>query len=758
MFFLGYAIPVALCLTVGEMVLGLTGALLPLPKANAQMVYHRDRGLEVLRNNTCGAAEYLIIYEEGLRQYQQGQFQNALETFQRYRAIAQNKACGDNRQGNQEQEIIALNRLGLVYESLGRYERAKNAFEQAQLLNQSNQDDSAAQFFQGIILNNLGLVFAKLGQYEVARDTFQEALNIHKSLNALADQGASYTGLGLAYFELDQYSESLTSYKQAQAIFRQEDQPIAEGAALNGVGNAYARLNSYQLAMEAFQQALRIHQRSNALALEGRTRSDRGRALMAMGELAEATVELETSITLLESLRQGLDDINQISVFETQTSAYQRLQRVLIALDNPDTALEIAERGRARAIVELLAEKVSEDNAQRIITDAPKIPDIQRIAREQSATLVNYSIVDNAFSAPAIYIWIIQPNGNIIFRSTDLTTQNLALAVEVARVSVGSRNRSAVPSASGRTSTVNPVDDASKNEFNTQLQTLYQLLIDPIADLLPDDPDANVVFIPHGELFLVPFPALMDETGTYLIEKHTILTAPSIQVLDLTRKQAERPRPTVQTNRAIVVGNPTMPELYYPGPDAYLPLLDLPGAEREATQIAQLLGIFPFLGSRATEAKLKQQMSTANTIHLATHGLLEYGDPTTSGVRDMPGAIALAPGEGEDGLLTSLEILDLDLNANLVVLSACDTGLGKITGDGVIGLSRSFVAAGVPSIIVSLWAVPDAPTAELMTTFYQNLQQGQNKAQALRQAMLSTMETHSNPRDWASFTLIGEAE
>ena len=91
-------------------------------------------------------------------------------------------------------------------------------------------------------------------------------------------------------------------------------------------------------------------------------------------------------------------------------------------------------------------------------------------------------------------------------------------------------------------------------------------------------------------------------------------------------------------------------------------------------------------------------------------------------------------------------------------MSACDTGKGKITGDGVIGLSRSLISAGVPSVIVSLWSVPDAPTADLMTEFYKQLRANPDKAQALRQAMLETKKTHPNPVDWAAFTLIGEAE
>lgn len=140
-------------------------------------------------------------------------------------------------------------------------------------------------------------------------------------------------------------------------------------------------------------------------------------------------------------------------------------------------------------------------------------------------------------------------------------------------------------------------------------------------------------------------------------------------------------------------------------------------------------------------------------IHLATHGLLD--DFTGGGV---PGAIALAPDGKDNGLLTANEILDLKLNAELVVLSACDTGRGRVTGDGVVGLSRSLISAGVPSVIVSLWLVPDEPTASLMTAFYRQLQQNPDKASALRGAMLATMKQHPEPRDWAAFTLIGEAK
>jgi CHAT domain-containing protein len=102
--------------------------------------------------------------------------------------------------------------------------------------------------------------------------------------------------------------------------------------------------------------------------------------------------------------------------------------------------------------------------------------------------------------------------------------------------------------------------------------------------------------------------------------------------------------------------------------------------------------------------------------------------------------------------------IDMKINADLVVLSACDTGRGRITGDGVIGLSRSLISAGVPSVMVSLWAVDDGSTAFLMTEFYQNLQQGLDKATALRNAMLTAKDKYSDPLQWSAFTLIGEAQ
>jgi CHAT domain-containing protein len=476
----------------------------------------------------------------------------------------------------------------------------------------------------------------------------------------------------------------------------------------------------------------------------GSALSSFGNVLFLSGNLVEAETKLLEAVDFFESIRAGLsNDTYKVSIFETQTNTYSRLQEVLIAQNKTTQALEIAERGRARALVELLTSRLSQNNTNLSFTHPPSLQKIQQIAKEQKATIVEYSIIQQIIDAQ-LFIWVIHPTGEVEFRQVKLRgEQSISLEELVAETLefMGVRIRGNQPDS---VETISP-----SIEPNYRLQKLHQLLIEPIADLLPTHPNDRVIFIPHRELFAVPFPALQDSNGKYLIEKHTILTAPSIQVLELTRQQ--RQRIPSQAKSSLVVGNPTMPKVQPSDGGEPYQLASLEGSEREAQAIASLLNTKPLIGDQATKATILQQLPQARIVHLATHGLLDD-------IKGLESAIALAPSGGDNGLLTAEEIFDLKLNAELVVLSACNTGQGRITGDGVIGLSRSLISAGVPSVIVSLWFVPDTPTASLMTNFYRHLQQNPDKAQALRQAMLTTMKQHPNPKDWAAFTLIGEAE
>nr|WP_199305066.1 CHAT domain-containing tetratricopeptide repeat protein [Coleofasciculus sp. FACHB-125] len=677
-----------------------------------------------------------------------GDYTKAIDYHQQSLAIAQEIK---DRLG----EGASLGNLGLAYLSLGDYAKAIDYHQQHLAIAKGIKDRQGERNS----LDNLGTAYLSLGDYTKAIDYHQQSLAIAQEIKDRQGEGASLNNLGLAYRSLGDYTKAIDYHQQSLAIAKGIKDRKGEGASLGNLGLAYRSLGDYTKAIDYYQQSLAIAKGIKDRSAEGASLSNLGSAFWKSGNLAQAEKTLRAGIEVWESLREqlGSNDAEKVSIFEEQARTYRWLQQVLIAQNLPTEALEVSERGRARAFVERLATRFSSPSSTQpnISTNPPNIQQIQQIAKQQNATLVEYSIIYNDFKIQnkqevhesELYIWVIPPSGEVSFRRVDLKPlwqqQNTTLQQLVvnSRESMGVRGRGL--------SIIARLDETT--QIN-RLQQLHQLLIQPITELLPTDPNARVIFIPQQSLFLVPFPALQDANKKYLIEQHTLLTAPSIQVLALTRQQ--RQRIPVSVKDVLVVGNPTMPSLAPKIGEKPQPLSPLPGAEKEAMEIARLLNTKALTGNQATESAVVQNLPTAKMIHLATHGLLD--DFQGLGV---PGAVALTPSGQDDGLLTASEILNLKLNAELVVLSACDTGQGKLTGDGVIGLSRSLITAGVPSVIVTLWAIPDNPSALLMTQFYRNLQQNSDKAQALRSAMLTTMKQYPNqPSAWAAYTLIGEAE
>lgn len=756
------------------------------------------------------AADELL--NQGTRQWQANQYSTAIATLNQ--ALNLYRSVGD-RSG----EAKALNNLGIAHQSLSQYGAAIAYYQQASSLFRQLQD----RLGEATVLLQFGAAYSDLAQYDKAIDLFQQALVSFRQSGSVTEQrprreseAKALTNLGTAYQASARSEQALPFYQQALPIYREVRDPRGEARARNGLGNAYLALakvdqaveqfsqaltlfrqvgdrngkalalnnlgliydarSQYAKAIETYQQALALNRQVGDQANQGTTLNNLGVTLFKTGDLAAAEASLTQAVTTWESLRPGLTDENKVSLFDRQVRTYQTLQQVLVAQGKLDPALEVAERGRARAFAELLARRLNPQSDTKNQTDIkpPTIAQIRQIARAQNATLVQYSVINNAAwkdgkatKEAALYIWVIQPSGEIAFRSVplqpDRSTAQVALASTPNRgLTSASNSLAALVNESRRSIGVRPTEPNSPSsaiaftpdiaEANIQLRRLHQVLIQPIANLLPTNPNQRVVFIPQGSLFLVPFPALLNANGKALIENHTILTAPSIQVLALTgRERQGAGNRKLEAGNALIVGNPTMPKVA-PAPGVPpQPLPPLPGAEAEAEEIAEVLRASVLTGDRATRATVVQKMPNASIVHLATHGLLDDD-------RGLGSAIALAPSGNDNGFLTAEDILNMRLNAQLVVLSACNTGRGRVTGDGVIGLSRSLISAGVPSVIVSLWAVPDASTARLMTEFYRNLQKSPDKAQALRQAMLTTKQTYKNPIDWAAFTLIGEAE
>ena len=637
-------------------------------------------------------------------------------------------------------------------------------------------------------------------KYNKAINSLKKSLSIQPKdprLSSLSNKEHSYVSylrLGSIYFKLGNYAESARQYQKAinsiDPIDKYKNKLEGNISSIQSEwGFSLLRQGKIDAAEKKFFEAMKNDQKSwNDTAeffLSNERFGGRGRSI-AIGGLWDGFVIGETGIFV--------DGLTELSI---QKKRYTE-------------ALEFAEYGRTRTLSYLI-----DKNKESSIS----IDQIKAIAKQQNATLVKYFMPRsinffgmNRTYEPKLYIWVVKPTGEVRFVSKDFSLANskynrllsntrsltsnknsnsfsniatfILLLIPIAgtylflkfphqrnlilissfftalvttttiinnqttttifsnqnsEISLANLSRNTFASVRGNTRDGLPESLTEGNCQNEDdcLKETYKVLIEPIAKLLPKNPEEEVIIIPDGELFRVPFAALKGSDNQYLIQKHTLRISPSIKLLQITQQQKARKAPNL-FNQNLVVGNPLMPKNHNGE------RLDaLPDAEKEAVAIAQLLNTTPITGRRAIKSRITRLMPNANIIHLATHGT--------------PSSLAFAPSGQDRGFLEEKEIYNFDLTADLVVLSACETGLGDITTDGVVGIARPFVGAGVSSVVISLWQVPDAATSELMIDFYKNLRARQNKAQALRQAMLTTMRKYPEPVNWAGFFLVGES-
>ncbi len=277
------------------------------------------------------------------------------------------------------------------------------------------------------------------------------------------------------------------------------------------------------------------------------------------------------------------------------------------------------------------------------------------------------------------------------------------------------------------------LEDPGSIRFMDSSRRLYARLFKPIELQVNRK---NLTIVSHGALHYLPFNALHDGKD-FLIDRYSIRVMPSASAMKyLVSKKANK------MGGILVFGNPDLGD----------PRYDLAFAEKEALDVAKIkLNSKVLLRKDATVGAFAKYAGSFSYIHLATHGRFDPASPLKS-------ALLLSPEEGSNGMLTADKLYSLELDADLVTLSACETGLGKIAnGDDIIGLTRGFLYAGSSSIVASLWRVDDLATADLMTMFYTNMKT-LDKREALRQAQLQTKKKYDHPYYWAAFQLTGNSK
>lgn len=429
--------------------------------------------------------------------------------------------------------------------------------------------------------------------------------------------------------------------------------------------------------------------------------------------------------------------------------------------DSGDKLFSLAEIFSRRITVDNIKQIAKDEDAvivsYSIIVDQNEIR--QRLAPEVEHFYQGFRrvTVDSAerVSRDKLLMWVVKPTGEITFAeqqvASNLVPGNftqpdnpcervfseecrgqsstaIAQLVRLTRSAIGVKVRGQIGTRDTQQGNNNEVNSAYAISGNTQhrltspeqlnqqsktLKQLYNLLIEPIKDSLPSDTQSRIIFIPQGSLSFVPFAALIDSTGAYLLKKYTIQTAPNLRTLLFAH--SNRQRSTTDNRNILIVGNPAMPEISTREGALSQRLEDLPFAEQEAQAINQLFemkGYDPelLLSEQATELRVRERMLSAKIIHLATHGILDAEDLSHSSSSGLfsprssitpTGSIALASsGEdsGNNGFLTAAEIFWMQIKADLVVLSACNTGLGPLAPGGVVGLPFSLSVAGVPLI------------------------------------------------------------
>ena len=449
---------------------------------------------------------------------------------------------------------------------------------------------------------------------------------------------------------------------------------------------------------------------------------------------------------------------------EQKMPAYDALVEALVHLDKPEEALLASEQFRARAFVDLAGSRGAGGPQGAGPRGAANLPsevhafaltadDIRGVLEKQHSTLVSYWLNKDG----RLTTWVVTP-GKPVFQSQQAVDPVQLAALVKATLpgeAVGARRGAQVATRGG-------ADQNLALTSRKPWRDLYNVLIAPIAAQLPQEPGSLLTVVPQGELFRLSFPALIDPQGRYLVERYALHTVPSAGVLQVTAKN-DRAAAALPASY-VLLANPAS----YPQVDGRT-LPPLPGTAGEVRGISQRLGdksVTLLEGRQAGIETLTQSLPKATVLHFATHAVVSDDAPLTS-------FLALDRGQ-RGGLLTAAAVYGLHMNASLVVLSACSTGRGQVSGDGVAGLSRAFFYAGAASLVTTLWDVVDEPTAQLMPRFYSGLAKGETRSTALRKAQLGLIDDlrkhrvkvktltgteislPERPTYWAAFSLSGQ--
>ena len=696
-----------------------------------------------------------------------GQYQQAITLYEQVLEFF--RADGDRYRAG-----VALANLALVHNRIGQYQQAITFYEQDLEITRELDDRKG----EGITLGNLGAVYNNLGQYQQAITFYEQALAIAREIDDRRGESAALGNLGIVYDDLGQYQKAIAFYEQDLMIVRELGDQQAESTTLGNLGVAYQNLDGYQQAITLYEQALVIAQAIGDRAASGITLNNIGNLLAEQNQPQLAILFLKQSVNVREAIREDLSQIptdQQQSFTDTVAGTYRKLaalllqqnrvleaQRVLDLLKvqelddyldtvrgNAQTASgveywrpeqEILDRyqtlqGDAIALGQELAQLNAKKTAGEITSeeeerrqaiaslegelatqfndfiDSPEIGallgQLASRTRTQTVDLAELSALRNQLAdlnAALLYPLILEDRIELV-----ITTANS----EPLRRTVKGVGREQINRAIAEFRQVleDPTVDAE-----AVAQQLYRWLLEPLeADLAAAGVD-TILYSPDGALRYVPLGALHDGEQ-WLTQRFRVNTITARSLQELTAQPSAEPR--------ILAGAFADAETEYPVGD--LSFQGLPGAGKEVALLQETLSETTALIDEGFGLQqVVPEIGRFNILHFATHAAFVPGDPSES---------FILFGNGDTPTLRDVGSWSLS-NIDLVVLSACETGLGGFdnSGEQILGLGYQFQSRGAKAVVASLWQVSDGGTQALMDAFYTALGNGYSKAEALQRA------------------------
>ena len=519
--------------------------------------------------------------------------------------------------------------------------------------------------------------------------------------------------------------------------------------AYGDLGDAYASRSDFRRAFKILQYAVSIGKETGNKQGEHSAYQKLGMVCQNFpGDFSRAEESFKSSIKLVEEMRDLLQDNDEWKIsFRDRFEVYTNLWCFQLRNGKTIEAFFTAERGRAQALTDLMKSRYSVE-----LTQLSSEEQMERI-----------SCISTHISSPTIFIaevpeksvnfWLLLKGQQWQF-VLKKTNQSLVCLVKKAykQLKVGKPVRCEDRSLDGiedeeieesSERSTNEEESTPPKEGDDALKNLYDIIIAPSLHLINGD---ELVIVPDGASFLIPYAALVDQNGRYLSETLRIRLAPSVTSLMLL---AECPEDRHGTSGVLLVGDPWV-ETVRLGRKRFG---QLPWAEKEVKMLEKMLNVQPLTGKNATKERVLSRLESVSLVHIAAHGRSETGEILLS-----PNHASPERPKEQDFLLTMEDVLKAKLRAKLVVLSCCHTGKGKICAEGVVGIARAFLGAGARSVIASLWAIEDKATMEFMRNFYEHLIAGHSASKSLNQAMKLVRESgeFNEVTQWAPFVLIGD--